>query len=853
MSKSYLDMQSKRRDRFALTREHLLEDYSKVASGRPGAAAATAMRVRSRQYLDLLAAEASFGKLNWEQLRSLATWCLAQGGGALLREELFGKNGEIQVEPNAIGAMARVLILQPTDESDRYLGTQLLEEVIDYLPKTLKTRSLRALLVQTCILNGSHGEAISYLERWKDVDKLEHQYLRGELLNPFSNGKNLDDSKSHSGEKEWLENFNRAFVADGFSPIHLSGNAALPFDRISCRKTDKQDLQSSAEKPVVSVVFTTFRPTRNELLTSVQSILNQTLSNIELIIVDDASGEEFDNLFDEIQGLDSRLHIVRLVENSGTYVARNIGFARAKGEFVTGQDDDDWSHPQRLENQVAYLRNNKDVVGCRVSAVFCLPNLSRTRLGYKPVNSNASSLMVRNNVMKESGGFLPIRKAADTELARRIEKIYGKKITDLTSRLTIVRVEEDSLSRSEFGAGWSHPARNQFKSSYLHWQQNAARSELKLQGRNPNVVIPRRFQNGDSGKRAYDVILAGDWRKFGGPQKSMIEEIKAMTAGGLDVAILHLEAARFMTKNVEPLNEHIQGLINGGVVDEVLYDDDVRAKVFILRYPPILQFALDVPSKLQLGQVLITANQAPSELDGSDVRYIVEDCHKNAEFMFQTSVSWVPQGPQVREAITPYLTSETLRAFDFPGILDPTEWGTSIPRTPRGEKPVLGRHSRDDVMKWPESTHTLENVYPVDGSADIRVMGGGSVPMEILGLQDFPSNWEVLARDAEPVKEFLDSLDFFVFYQHSEAVEAFGRSILEAIAANLVVILPPHFEPVFGEAAIYALPEDVQDVVRYYYADWSRYVEQQNRASNVLHSSFVYDAFLSRIEKLLNE
>ncbi|NWO07378.1 MAG: glycosyltransferase family 2 protein, partial [Alteromonadaceae bacterium] len=273
------------------------------------------------------------------------------------------------------------------------------------------------------------------------------------------------------------ENFNRSFVSDGFTPIHLSGDAPDPFDRIESKTPDVGESTIDTKSPLVSVVFTTFRPTRYELMTSVRSILNQTVTNIEVLIVDDASGPEFTGLLDEIEKLDSRVEVIRLNKNGGTYVARNIGFERANGKYVTGQDDDDWSHPQRLETQVRHLKEHRDSVGCRISAVFCLPNLSRTRLGYRPANSNASSLMVPKEVMHESGGFLPIRKAADTELARRIERIFEKKIDDLSYRLSIVRVEPDSLSRSEFGAGWSHPARNQFKSSYSYWQKTATAHE----------------------------------------------------------------------------------------------------------------------------------------------------------------------------------------------------------------------------------------------------------------------------------------------------------------------------------------------------------------------------------------
>lgn len=98
-------------------------------------------------------------------------------------------------------------------------------------------------------------------------------------------------------------------------------------------------------------------------------------------------------------------------------------------------------------------------------------------------------------------------------------------------------------------------------------------------------------------------------------------------------------------------------------MDEVLYDDAIDIDLLILRYPPILQFMADRPTALRIKRMFITANQAPSELDGSDIRYLVRDCHEKAQACFTKSVTWVPQGPQVREAIEGYLAKGELEAF----------------------------------------------------------------------------------------------------------------------------------------------------------------------------------------------
>ncbi len=165
---------------------------------------------------------------------------------------------------------------------------------------------------------------------------------------------------------------------------------------------------------------------------------------------------------------------------------------------------------------------------------------------YKPVSANASSLMMRREVYELAGGFLEARKAADTELHRRVERITGKQIVDIDKPLAIVRIEPESLSRSEFRAGWSHPARREFKYSYAHWHYNSSRTSLRLrEGTAPEVFVPRRFRVDQSSfPTKLDVVFAGDWRQYGGPQKSMIEEIRALTDRGFRVGVMQLEAPR---------------------------------------------------------------------------------------------------------------------------------------------------------------------------------------------------------------------------------------------------------------------------------------------------------------------
>ncbi|MFD6813580.1 glycosyltransferase [Enteractinococcus coprophilus] len=800
---------------------------------------ATALRTESRDFRFLLAHQATSGGLTFSQIKELLLYNRAD----LVEQEI--------TDPVRLGSLGRVLLLQADSAEDQRLGRRCLELSNNLTPAKKGSTRLRRLLVEDLIEAGDYEYARELLNRYPDVDREYFGYLRAETYNPFREG------LGHKRAEEWLENFNQSFTQNDLLPIKLSKRAGTPFDRLQAETP--HDLRtrvpvSEGEIPDVTVVLTTYKPTREGLMTSVGSILAQTWTNLELLIVDDASGEEYQDVINEVVNLDPRIRLITCEQNGGTYRARNIGFSQARGELVTGQDDDDWSHPQRLELQVEALELNKAAPGCRTRAISCTENLSRVRRGYKPEGANASSLMVRRNVMNAAGGFLPIRKAADNELAQRIEAITGQAIIDIKKPLAIIRILKDSLSRSHFRPGWQHPARRQFRSAYNFWHRHAPKADLQLDPNEfPPISIPRALRaDPNSFPTRVEVVFAGDWRHFGGPQKSMLEEITALTESGYSVGILHLEAARFMATETQPLCEPIQKLVNAGKVQEVLYDDPVEVELLILRYPPILQFPPASPSALNVKRLIVLANQAPAELDGSDIRYLVSDCHKNANLMFKRWPLWVPQGPQVRDAIRSYLNEASLAEFDMPGIVNPGEW-----RTDRGSRrsliPVVGRHSRDNPMKWPNSAETLARVYPGEGIFDVRILGGAKVALQVLDTTIEPPGWTVYSANEMSPLSFLQSLDYYVFYQHEQAIEAFGRAILEALATGLVVILPERFRQVFGEAAVYKAPKDVLKTIRYFHEHPIAYEEQSKRALQAVEQRFSHKSYRELIAPILAE
>lgn len=115
-------------------------------------------------------------------------------------------------------------------------------------------------------------------------------------------------------------------------------------------------------KPLISVVIPSYNRGK-VILRSIDSVLNQTYKNIELIVVDDYSTDDTMDIVKNIG--DNRIKYIKLEKNSGACIARNRGIDEAMGEFIAFNDSDDIWHSDKLEKQIAFLEEqNADVVSC---------------------------------------------------------------------------------------------------------------------------------------------------------------------------------------------------------------------------------------------------------------------------------------------------------------------------------------------------------------------------------------------------------------------------------------------------------------------------------------------------------
>lgn len=121
-------------------------------------------------------------------------------------------------------------------------------------------------------------------------------------------------------------------------------------------------MESKIISGLVSVVMANYNTEEEYLRSAIESILNQTYSNFEFIIIDDGSTNDSVSIIESYD--DERIVLVKNSENIGVTKSRNKGLDICHGEFMAVMDSDDISMPNRFEMQIRYLREHENVIVC---------------------------------------------------------------------------------------------------------------------------------------------------------------------------------------------------------------------------------------------------------------------------------------------------------------------------------------------------------------------------------------------------------------------------------------------------------------------------------------------------------
>ena len=347
----------------------------------------------------------------------------------------------------------------------------------------------------------------------------------------------------------------------------------------------------------------------------------------------------------------------------------------------------------------------------------------------------------------------------------------------------------------------------------------------------------------------YDIILVCDFRFPGGTSSCVAEEMLALKNAGYKTGLLQIDSPVFRTSN-RFINSKIIERTEAGLIEFINTDKKhIKTKLLLLHHPNVFTEPIKTYHHITAEKSLLIIHQPP--VDEEQIYYEIHAVNRSILESFGSLAKWSPVGPKIRDAlIQQNIDPNLLTDEDWDNLIDVDLWHHH--RNSWLEKiPVVGRHSRPSPLKWPDTKEDIERIYPTDGSMKVRVLGGCPVIGNLIAEK--PESWTVMEFGELHPRDFLKTIDFFVYFHSPKWIEAFGRTILEAVCSGAIAILPPHFAEVFGDSAIYCQPEEVKDKIWKIYRNRELATEQRTKAKEIIRQKYGLEKHITRVKELIGE
>lgn len=203
--------------------------------------------------------------------------------------------------------------------------------------------------------------------------------------------------------------------------------------------------------------FSIILPTYNRaalLKKAIDSVLNQTFSDWELIVVDDASHDNTENILKAYLNQDSRIHFIKKNKNSGPALTRNEGIILAQGQYITFLDSDDEYEKDHLllhqkillqDRELEMLYGSVEIIG----DPYVKDYFDNTRFIHLKDCVLGATFFIRRDILLREGGFNNMSYGEDTELFHRLQSknIKTQKLNFGTYKYN--RTESDSITKKK--------------------------------------------------------------------------------------------------------------------------------------------------------------------------------------------------------------------------------------------------------------------------------------------------------------------------------------------------------------------------------------------------------------------
>lgn len=789
-----------------------------------------AIHSRSHAARDLLALVASSGNADFQALAEYIELAGNDRGAA---------SPGFELDHQGLLALARVLSAQALRPTDPALATRIYEFTHASFGPGVFSHVDWIDFIGLLTLLQRRGQAMRLLAEsgLGAADPYEYACLHANLLV----GRGADTAS------EWLAALNTLFELDDIEPVSIAAGDRPEIDRILCPPRSFVE-----DGPLVSVLMTNYS-VGEPLRTAVEAVLGQSWRRLELIIVDDCSPDEEFARVKQLEGLDARISVSRTAQNGGTYTARNVALSRARGEFVTCHDADDWSHPRKIEAQVRHLLGTGAVANLsRMARTTEELAFERFSASGRYVYANTSSLMFRREqVCSRLGAWDEVRTGADTEFYKRIELVFGEKLEVLPGApLSFARTRPGALTSGTLSRGWSAPARRHYRAAWAYWHRHGVKdsgADLPHLPTHPRVfpapdgILPVFPVGGPAD--VFDVVVVADLR-CRALAPLLVAELDVL-AERLDVAVCHLPSLRKATAGRELLHDSVQALINRRRVTRIEPEDTSRCALVLVRDPTVLQFA-DGSTGIRAQQVLIATDKPPFAPGTKAESYAISTASAGAQQLFGVSPRWASSSPGLLAKLRSLLPDDAV--LDDPwmpviNIPDPDGRTADMARTPS-----IGFCFTDASTPWSRWSLDDARLFPVP-SDRVRILGGrppSGGPGEARA-----GSWTIMEAGEQPVAAFLANVDFVPYFPRAEDHDAVTPVLAHALAAGCIVLAPPRMRPLLGDAAAYVDADEASALIDVMSRTPGLMAAQSRRAVDFARMQLGADAFANRIDSLL--
>lgn len=513
-------------------------------------------------HLAWLYANQNIDEADLEQAKTIYAWC----------EKRYGLENFSQMALVDLGLLA----IRTGDLSLAKRAVEISESKLSFLA-SFQPRSLRmkpALGLQ---------EALNIFFGFSRDLTIRKEFLAADVANPFR-GKKWESEISSPHTRDWLKQLSKAILPSDVAGLSFAEKLEIsPFDSLSV----EGKLEKVAAGPKVTVVMSAYKPSEN-LLSAAKSVLSSTYQNLELLIIDDASGSEFDAVLAKAAELDPRVRVLRQQQNGGTYRIRNRALDEATGDLITFNDSDDWMHPQRLEKQVAKLVRSNRIGNISMSTRLTdnlegAESIRRLRIGL----CEPSLLFWKDKAKAKIGYFDSVRKGGDSEYRRRLERAFGQDldVVDPYRCLTIQRADNGGLTQGDLGFRWIVDFRLNYRDSFNYFQsKNKDLFIPNSEERRFYAPGPMRYSRSQQTEAIeFDLVIGANGHD---PQNStrLIELTKQATAEGKRVGFWQV-SSMYPIENPRTLRSGVLELLNSNQLQSVYSSDRLVVKELFLIAP----------------------------------------------------------------------------------------------------------------------------------------------------------------------------------------------------------------------------------------------------------------------------